>query len=75
MKNIFFVYTYGTEKPGYTKAITKAVAYSGATIIGEYGCLEFNTFGPFKLIGGMAKNHPNNDEINGAISFYNNLNK
>lgn len=74
-KNVFFVYTYGTEKPGYTKAITEAVAYSGATIIGEYGCLGFNTFGPFKLIGGMAKNHPNNDEINGAVSFYNNLNK
>lgn len=36
-KNIFFVYTYGTEKPGYTKAITErlrtAVQQSSANTV------------------------------------------
>lgn len=74
-KDIFFIYTYGAEKQGYTKAIREALTEKNTTILGEYGCLGFNTFGPFKLIGGIAKNHPNNTDIENAISFYNNLHK
>lgn len=69
-KQVFFLYTYGAEKKGYTKAITEAVQAHGATILGEYGCFGFNTFGPFKLFGGMAKGHPNEDEIANAVRFY-----
>lgn len=72
-KNVFLIYTYGAEKSGYTDAIRKALATANANILGEYGCYGFNTFGPFKLIGGIAKNHPNNTDIENAISFYNNL--
>ena len=72
-KDIFFLYTYGAEKDGYTKAITDAVAGKNAKILCEYGCFGFNTFGPFKLIGGIAKNHPDEGEINGAVEFYNSL--
>lgn len=72
-KNIFLLYTYGVEKPGYTKAIREALSGTNATILGEYGCLGLNTFGPFKLIGGIAKNHPNDADIQHAISFYQSL--
>lgn len=72
-KDVFFIYTFGAKKEGYTKSIREAVAGKNANIIGEYGCLGFNTYGPFKIIGGIAKNHPNADEINDAIAFYNNL--
>lgn len=74
-KDVFFIYTYGAEKAGYTKAIREALTGTNANILGEYGCYGFNTFGPFKLIGGIAKNHPNNTDIENAISFYNNLYK
>lgn len=74
-KKVFFVYTYGAEKDGYTKAIREALSGKGVNILGEYGCFGFNTFGPFKLIGGIAKNHPNSDEIKKAVDFYNGLNK
>lgn len=74
-KNVFFIYTYGAEKTGYTKAIREALSDKEANILGEYGCLGFNTFGPFKLIGGIAKNHPNADDITGALDFYNSLKK
>lgn len=74
-KKIFLVYTYGAEKQGYTKAIREALAGKSVDILGEYGCFGFNTFGPFKLIGGIAKNHPNDDEIKNAVDFYNGLNK
>ncbi len=72
-KKTFFVYTCGVEKAGYTGAISAAVAEHGAEILGEYGCLGYNTFGPFKLIGGIAKNHPDNTDIENAITFYKGL--
>lgn len=72
-KPVFFIYTYGAEKSGYTRAITEAVQKHSARILGEYGCLGFNTFGPFRLIGGMAKGHPTADEIKSAAAFYRSL--
>lgn len=72
-KPVFFLYTYGAEKAGYTKAIREAVATRHAKVLGEYGCLGFNTFGPFKLIGGIAKGHPTSGEITGAAAFYHGL--
>jgi hypothetical protein len=44
-----------------------------AEILGSYGCLGFDTFGPFKLVGGIAKGHPTADEIQGALKFYESL--
>lgn len=69
-KDVFFVYTYGAEKNGYTAEIRKAVMLHKANILGEYGCFGFNTFGPFKLIGGIAKGHPNAAEIKNVLKFY-----
>ncbi|MGN0407745.1 MAG: flavodoxin domain-containing protein [Bacteroides sp.] len=74
-KNVFFIYTCGSEKGGYTSSIREAVAGKNAKILGEYGCLGFDTFGPFKLIGGIAKNHPDEADKKGAVDFYNSLNK
>lgn len=69
-KETFFVYTYGAKKEGYTKAITEAVKKYHAKIMGEFGCFGFNTFGPFKLIGGIAKGHPNQKDYDDAVKFY-----
>lgn len=70
---VFFLYTYGAEKNGYTKAIAEVTTKKNAEVLGEYGCFGFNTFGPFKLIGGIAKNHPTEDEIQAAVKFYETL--
>lgn len=72
-KQTFFIYTYGAEKNGYTAAITEAVKKSGAKISGEFGCFGFNTYGPFKLIGGIAKGHPDSNDIANALKFYEDL--
>lgn len=69
-KETFFIYTYGAEKKGYTNAITDAVKKHHANILGEFGCFGFNTFGPFKLIGGIAKGHPDADDIDRVLAFY-----
>lgn len=72
-KKCFLLYTYGAEKQGYTKSITKIITDKNCTVLNEYGCLGFNTFGPFKLIGGIAKKHPTADELENAIHFYEKL--
>lgn len=70
---VFFLYTYGAEKQGYTKAITEAVNKKQAKILGEFGCYGFNTFGPFKLIGGIAKGHPTSEDKKNAVEFFGQL--
>lgn len=72
-KETFFIYTYGAEKKGYTGAIAEAVGKHNAKVLGEFGCFGFNTFGPFKLIGGIAKGHPDSNDLNNALKFYENL--
>lgn len=72
-KPVFFLYTCGAEKKGYTKAIAEAVSKHSANILGEYGCLGFDSFGPFKLIGGIAKGHPDEAELKNAVSFFQGL--
>lgn len=72
-KETFFIYTYGAEKKGYTDAIAEIARKHHAKIVGEFGCLGFNTFGPFKLIGGLAKGHPNGDDLQNALKFYEEL--
>ncbi|MGB3985262.1 MAG: flavodoxin, partial [Limnochordia bacterium] len=39
-------------------------------LLGTYGCRGFDTFGPFKLVGGIAKGHPNENDIAGAVKFF-----
>lgn len=72
-KDVFFIYTCGAKKDTYTASIRKALSDKNVNILGEYGCLGFDTYGPFKLIGGIAKNHPDKDEINQAVTFYSQL--
>ncbi len=72
-KDVFYIATYGTKKPSYYRTISKIAESKGCKEIGRYGCLGFDTFGPFKLVGGIAKGHPTEDEINGAVRFYEGL--
>ena len=72
-KKVFFLYTYGAKRKGYSDAAKKIALGKKAEILGEYSCPGFDTIGPFKVIGGIAKGHPTEDEIAGAVSFYDSL--
>ncbi|NLG89274.1 MAG: flavodoxin, partial [Clostridiaceae bacterium] len=61
--------TYGI-KGNYTKEIEQIITEKSCRLIGTYGCRGFDTFGPFKLIGGIAKGHPNESDVKGAIEFF-----
>lgn len=72
-KKVFFIYTCGADKKGYTKAIAETAEKKNAEILGEFSCLGFDTFGPFKLVGGIAKGHPNQDDLSNAVKFYSSI--
>lgn len=70
---VFFLYTYGGKRDGYLKSITAAVSEHSAKVLGSYGCTGFDTYGPFKLVGGVEKGHPDENDIAGAVKFYDEL--
>ena len=41
----------------------------GLNVIGEFACKGFTTWGPFKLIRGVNKGKPDNEDLEGAKKF------
>lgn len=72
-KKVFFLYTCAKKNPKFTERMKIEALEREAMIMGEYGCRGYNTYGPWKVIGGMNKNHPSQDELEEAIRFYENL--
>ena len=72
-KEVFYIYTHGAPKGDFLKGIRQVTEAKQCKEIGAYRCMGFDTFGPFKLVGGIAKGHPDEDEIRGAVEFYEGL--
>lgn len=70
-KNVFFMHTCGVKSPiVYLDAVRKITAAKNCRELGAYQCLGFDTFGPFKIVGGISKGHPNEKELSDAVEFY-----
>ena len=72
-KPVFFVYTQGAPAGDFLKGIRAVTGRKHCPEIGEYKCQGYDTFGPFKLVGGIAKGHPTKAEIDAAVKFYQQL--
>ena len=72
-KDVFFIYTHGAPVGGFLKGIREVTEKKQCRELGAYHCLGFDTFGPFRLVGGIAKGHPTEKEISGAVRFYQGL--
>ena len=72
-KQVFFLYTCARTGTRFTETVREEAVKKGATVLGEYGCRGYNTYGPWKLMGGMNRNHPDQDEIEGAVRFFEGL--
>ena len=72
-KDVFYIFTHGAPKGMFLNAVRKIAEAKHCRELGDYHCQGFDTFGPFKLVGGIAKGHPTEDEISGAVSFYEGL--
>lgn len=69
-KPVFFVYTYGEAKGNGAKAAAEVAKEKNCPVLGEFSCKGYDTFGPFKLVGGIAKGHPNARELEHARCFF-----
>lgn len=72
-KEVFFLYTCAMDREGFTDSIKEIALEKDAVILGEYGCRGYNTYGPWKLFGGMNKSHPTENEIQECVNFYEEL--
>lgn len=69
-KRVFFIYTCGRDSKDYAAEVKEIASGKHCRILGTYGCKGYDTYGPLKLIGGINKESPTQDEIDGAIDFF-----
>ena len=70
-KKVFLICTYGGNAS--YKSFEQILEEKRANVIGRFGCKGYDTFGPFKLVGGIAKGHPTEQELTAAVDFVNGL--
>ena len=72
-KNVFIIFTSAMNRDSLSSSARKVIEEKKCYVMGQYSCPGYNTFGPFKLVGGTAKGHPTKEEIEGAVKFYKGL--
>ena len=66
-KKVFLICTYGGN--ANYKSLEDILKEKRASVIGKFGCKGYDTFGPFKLVGGIAKGHPDIKDVEDAVCF------
>ena len=59
----------GLRYRDYAKPAARLLARQGARYAGNFGCRGFDTYGVLKKIGGIAKGHPNQADLDSATAF------
>lgn len=62
--------TYGGQAKFNGRDLDGVCRAKFATLLCMYGCPGFDTYGPFKLMGGMNKGRPNQEDIEGVVEFF-----
>ena len=69
-KDVFFIATAGNPMKRYFDSITEITGEKECRERGRFQCKGFDTYGPFKLVGGIQKGHPDETELQEAIEFF-----
>ncbi|MBR1737825.1 MAG: flavodoxin [Firmicutes bacterium] len=72
-KKVFFIHTAGDPRENQNKTAKNITDAHNCKCLGTYFCKGFDTYGPFKLIGDIAKGHPDDNDLNGAVKFYSDI--
>lgn len=68
-KRAFVLCTSGIGSGRYAQKFASFIQAQGFEILGKFECKGFDTFGLFKLLGGLAKGHPNAQDIADGTAF------
>lgn len=71
-RRAFIMCTSGMGK-GYGRDLERVLLSRGIKVEGIFNCKGYDTFGFFKLLGGISKNHPDNNDIQNAAEFISKL--
>ena len=69
-KNVFFIATAGNPIKGNFNSIADIVKEKKCNEVGRFQCKGFDTYGPFKLVGGIQKGHPDETDLKEAVDFF-----
>lgn len=65
----------GKSAEGFHKAFREKIIAKGYTVVGEFSCPGFDTYGVLKIAGGIKKGRPNEDDLKQAQEFAQRLQK
>jgi flavodoxin len=69
-KKAFVFSTRGASRQGsYHSALKGKLEEKGLTLVGEFSCRGFDTYGLMKLVGGIARGRPNEQDLRDAEEF------
>ena len=69
-KAFIFSTSANTENaPKFHSLLREKLQSKGYSIVNEFNCAGFNTWGPLKLVGGTKKDRPNSDDLKHAEEF------
>lgn len=68
-KQSFLFSTSGRGVGSYNQPVAALLRKKGFLVTADFACKGWDSFGPFKLIGGIAKNRPNHDDLEAAKTF------
>ncbi|MFJ9692266.1 flavodoxin family protein [Kitasatospora sp. NPDC101183] len=67
--NKAFVFATSGFAVPYTRPLARRLAGKGFEVVGSFDCRALDTWGPFKLLGGIHKHRPNSDDLAAARAF------
>lgn len=62
-KKMALLYTCGIPYRDYGKSIAGILTQKGARHLGNFHCRGFDTYGPLQKVGGIARNHPDQRDL------------
>ena len=69
-KAFIFSTSANTENaPKFHSLLREKLRSKGYSIVDEFNCAGFNSWGPLKLVGGTKKDRPNQDDLKHAEEF------
>ena len=69
-KEVFFIATAGNPMQMYFNSIAEVAKDKKCKERGRFLCKGFDTYGPFKIMRGIQKGHPDEAELKEAVAFY-----
>ena len=72
-KKVFLICTHGGSAT--FQSMEAILEGKNAKLIGKFSCKGYDTYGPLKLVGGIAKGHLDEKDLTTAVEFYKGITK